>query len=90
MDSVGEGEGGKIWENGIETCKIAYMKRVEGAFKNPVSQVTSHIITVDSLVMRSRHQYFLKLFILFNFSIVDLQCHVNQSLLHSKVTLIYI
>ena len=20
-DSVGEGEGGKIWENGIETCK---------------------------------------------------------------------
>ena len=22
MDSVGEGEGGKIWENGIETCKI--------------------------------------------------------------------
>ena len=21
MDSVGDGEGGKIWENGIETCK---------------------------------------------------------------------
>ena len=20
MDSVGEGEGGKMWENGIETC----------------------------------------------------------------------
>ena len=28
MDSVGEGEGGKIWENGIETCKISCMKRV--------------------------------------------------------------
>ena len=28
MDSVGEGEGGEIWENGIETCKISYMKRV--------------------------------------------------------------
>ena len=28
MDSVGEGEGGKIWENGIETCVISYMKRV--------------------------------------------------------------
>ena len=27
MDSVGEGEGGKIWENGIETCKIC-KKRV--------------------------------------------------------------
>ena len=28
MDSVREGEGGKIWENGIETCKISCMKRV--------------------------------------------------------------
>ena len=28
MDSVGEGEGGKIWENGNETCKISCMKRV--------------------------------------------------------------
>ena len=27
MDSVGEGEGGKIWQNGIETCKISCMKR---------------------------------------------------------------
>ena len=25
---MGEGEGGMIWENGIETCKISYMKRV--------------------------------------------------------------
>ena len=28
MDSVREGESGKIWENGIETCKISCMKRV--------------------------------------------------------------
>ena len=27
MDSVGEGEGGVIWENGIEICIISYMKR---------------------------------------------------------------
>ena len=27
MDSVGEGEGGKIWENGNETCKISCRKR---------------------------------------------------------------
>ena len=26
LDSVGEGEGGMIWENGIEICIIAYMK----------------------------------------------------------------
>ena len=26
MDSVGEGEGGKIWENGIETCTRSCMK----------------------------------------------------------------
>ena len=26
MDSVGEGEGGEIWENGIETCVISCTK----------------------------------------------------------------
>ena len=25
---MGEGEGGKIWENGIETCKISCVKRI--------------------------------------------------------------
>ena len=28
LDSEGEGEGGLIWENGIETCIISYMKRI--------------------------------------------------------------
>ena len=28
MDSVGEGEGGKIWENGIETCVILFKIRI--------------------------------------------------------------
>ena len=28
MDSVGEGEGGMIWENGIETCIISYKKLI--------------------------------------------------------------
>ena len=28
LDSVGEGEGGMIWENGIETCNISYVKRI--------------------------------------------------------------
>ena len=27
MDSLGEGKGGMIWENGIETCVISYVKR---------------------------------------------------------------
>ena len=26
--TLGEGEGGMIWENGIETCIISYMKRI--------------------------------------------------------------
>ena len=25
---MGEGEGGMIWENGIETCKLSYVKRI--------------------------------------------------------------
>ena len=28
MDSVGEGEGGMIWENGVETCIISYKKQI--------------------------------------------------------------
>ena len=26
LDSVGEGEGGMIWENNIETCILPYVK----------------------------------------------------------------
>ena len=29
LDSVGEGEGGMIWEKGIETCIISYKKRID-------------------------------------------------------------
>ena len=28
QESVGEEEGGMIWENGIETCIISYMKQI--------------------------------------------------------------
>ena len=28
LDSVGEDEGGMIWENGIETCKLSHVKRI--------------------------------------------------------------
>ena len=28
MDSLGEGEGGIIWENGIETCILSYVKQI--------------------------------------------------------------
>ena len=28
MDPVGEGEGGMIWKNGIETCIISYKKLI--------------------------------------------------------------
>ena len=28
LDSVGEGKGGMIWENGIKTYTISYMKRI--------------------------------------------------------------
>ena len=28
LDSVGEGKGGRIWENGIKTCIISYVKHI--------------------------------------------------------------
>ena len=34
---MGEGEGGMIWENGIETCIISYKKRItnSGSMQDP-------------------------------------------------------
>ena len=28
LDAVGEGEGGMIWENSIETCILSYVKQI--------------------------------------------------------------
>ena len=44
MDSVGEGEGGMIWENGIETCIISYKKRIAslGSMQDTVCLVLVH------------------------------------------------
>ena len=28
LDSVGEGEGGMIWQNGTETCILSYVKQI--------------------------------------------------------------
>ena len=28
LDSVGKGEGGMIWKNGIETCILSYVKQI--------------------------------------------------------------
>ena len=28
LDSVGEGEGGMIWEGSVETCIVSYVKRI--------------------------------------------------------------
>ena len=28
LDSVGEGEGGMIWENSIETCMLSFVKQI--------------------------------------------------------------
>ena len=28
LDSVGEGEGGMVWENSIETCILPYVKQI--------------------------------------------------------------
>ena len=30
LDSVGEGEGGMIWEGSVETCILSYVKQITG------------------------------------------------------------
>ena len=45
MDSVGEGEGGKIWENGIETCEMSCMKRKK---KKAEKKMISYFVCISS------------------------------------------
>ena len=53
MDSVGEGEGGKIWENDIETCKISCM---DGGTKSPpaAGQASWHTAIRESVCLKER------------------------------------
>ena len=61
MDSVGEGEGGKSWENGIETCILSYMKWYTGriflfcgsfCYHEKMVQIPSH----NKLVLKNIEQ----------------------------------
>ena len=33
LDSVGEVEGGMVWENGIETCALSYVKPIDAWYR---------------------------------------------------------
>ena len=74
MDSVGEGkgEGGEIWDNGIETCIISYMKRVASTgsmhYKNYlfiIVRVSKYTLDKSSLRLETFHPI---LCIIFSFS----------------------
>ena len=54
MDSVGEGEGGEIWENGIETCIISCMKRV--ASPGSMHSISLHCSLLRKLSYLSLYQ----------------------------------
>ena len=45
LDSVGEGEGGMIWENGIETCKLSYVKWIA----SPVIDTWDRVLRAGAL-----------------------------------------
>ena len=39
LDSVGEGEGGMVWENSIETCILPYVKQIANpGFRNEMGR----------------------------------------------------
>jgi len=47
MDSVGEGEGGKIWENGIEKKKRYYNKKIH--LQLPLFYLTPYVAELKIL-----------------------------------------
>jgi len=74
MDSVGEGEGGKIWENGIETCEMSCMKKKK---KNTFESVLMRWMKLKPIIksevsQKEKHQYSMLLLLLNRFSHVQL------------------
>ena len=48
LDSVGEGEGGMIWENGIKTCILSYVKQI--ASPSSMNEMVEKGMTEDEMV----------------------------------------
>ena len=80
MNSEREGEGGKIWENGIETCKISCMKRVASQKKKrkkiPWTEETRGLSFKG--LQRIRHDW-----------VTEHNSFWNTELIHAWVTLNY-
>ena len=47
MDSVGEGEGGMIWEIGLETCIISYKIRITSLGSMPDTRCLGMVLWDD-------------------------------------------
>ena len=45
LDSVGEGEGGMIWEDSIESCILSYVKQITSPGSMHEGQDGEHIYT---------------------------------------------
>ena len=63
MDSVGEGDGGKIWENGIETCKIKPIFKcgpVRGLFVGKTPPYKSICLSADDTTLMAESEEELK------------------------------
>ena len=45
---MGEGEGGMIWENGIETCILSYVKQI--ASPGSMNEMVEKGMTEDEMV----------------------------------------
>ena len=48
LDSVGEGKGRMIWENGIETCILSYVKQI--ASPGSMNEMVEKGMTEDEMV----------------------------------------
>ena len=52
LDSVGEGEGGMIWESGIETCIISYKSQLLSLLSNAQGELYYLMQTIFSQPQR--------------------------------------
>ena len=59
LDSVVEGKGRMIWENGIETCIISYVKQIASpALMHDTGCLSPEVLSCNTLCLYSVHTKF--------------------------------
>ena len=87
LNSVGEGEGGMIWENGIETCILSYVKRIAspGQMHDTGIRFLKTVMRVPEILKPTLLPEYMQGFCIVTRSIMQQKHTQTDTLIHMKV-----